>query len=203
VARWREQLVGVWPPRVLRAAQRSVWSRTVLLELGCGWERGRITIPVRDGSGSLRGVLRYAPRHDHAPKILGAPGTRLGLVPHPAAIPAGWMLLVEGPPDMISARSRGLPAVAVPGDHAWEAEWASLLAGRQVSLIMDCDRAGRQAAQRIAGDLDAAGAAARVIDLAPGRADGYDLTDWLADRRDLARRKLASALGAPASSEVA
>jgi hypothetical protein len=34
VTRWREQLVGVWPPRVLRAAQRSVWSRTVLLELG-------------------------------------------------------------------------------------------------------------------------------------------------------------------------
>src|ERR1039458_10873887 len=45
VARWREQLVGVWPPRVLRAAQRSVWSRTVPLELGCGWERGRIMIP--------------------------------------------------------------------------------------------------------------------------------------------------------------
>ena len=37
VARWGEQLLGVWPLRVLRAAQRSVWSRAVLLELGCGW----------------------------------------------------------------------------------------------------------------------------------------------------------------------
>jgi hypothetical protein len=119
VARWREQLVGVWPPRVLRAAQRSVWSRTVLLELGCGWERGRIMIPIRGGSGSLRAVLRYAPRHDHAPKMLAVAGTRLGLVPHPAVMPAGWTLLVEGPPDMISAaravcRLLGLRAI-MPG----------------------------------------------------------------------------------------
>jgi hypothetical protein len=33
-------------------------------------------------------------------------------------------VLTEGPPDMISARSRGLPAVAIPGDHAWESTWA-------------------------------------------------------------------------------
>lgn len=203
VARWGEQLVGVWPPRVLRAAQRSVWSRQALLELGCGWEHGRIMIPIRDRLGGLRGVLRYAPRHDHAPKMLAVPGTRLGLVPHPAASPGVWTVLVEGPPDMISARSRGLPAVAVPGDHAWEAEWAGLLAGRHVSVIMDCDRAGRDAAQRIAADLDAAGAVARVTDLVPGRVDGYDLTDWLADRRDLALAELADALGAPTSTEVA
>ena len=70
-------------------------------------------------------------------------------------------------------------------------------------MIMDCDRAGRDAAQRIAADLDAAGAVARVIYLPPGRADGYDPTDWLADRRDLAVTELAGALGAPIGSEVA
>ena len=113
------------------------------------------------------------------------------------------MLVVEGPPDMISARSRGLPAVAVPGDHAWEAEWAGMLAGRHVSVVMDCDRAGRDAAQRIAGDVHAAGAVARVIDIAPGREDGYDLTDWLADHRHVPDRELAMALGAPVTSRVA
>lgn len=45
---------------------------------------------------------------------------------------AEWVVLVEGPPDMISARSRGLPALAVPGDDAWEPQWARLLAGRHV-----------------------------------------------------------------------
>ena len=57
--------------------------------------------------------------------------------------------------------------------------------------------------ERIAGDLDGAGATARVIDLASDREDGYDLTDWLADRRHDALSELALALGAPAGSELA
>lgn len=43
----------------------------------------------------------------------------------------------------------------------------------------------------------------RVVDLAPDREDGYDLTDWLAERRHVAVRELACALGAPAGSELA
>jgi Toprim-like len=187
----------LWPPRVLRDEQQRVWSRATLIELGCGWERGRVLIPIRNGDGGLRGVLRYAPTHDRAPKMLAAPGTRLGLIPHPAAAPSGWVLLVEGPPDMISARSRGLPALAVPGDDAWEPEWARLLAGRPVSIAFDCDQAGREGAGRIAADLKAAGVRGTIIDLAPRRQDGYDLTDWLYSRPELHGAEVGSALGAP------
>ena len=126
--------------------------------------------------------------------MLAVAGTRSGLVPHPTAIPSGSVLLVDGPPDMISARSRGLPAVAVGGDHAWEPAWAGLLAGRRVAVVMDCDPAGRIVAWRIACDLQAAGAIARVIDLAPGRDDGYDLTDWLAERDSDPPARLLAAL---------
>ena len=98
---------------------------------------------------------------------------------------------------MISARSRGLPAIAVPGDDAWEAQWARLLAGRHVSVVFDCDRAGREAAARIAGDLKAAGVRGSIIDLARGRADGYDLTEWLAERETLGGQELRRVLGAP------
>jgi len=80
---------------------------------------------------------------------------------------------------MISARSRGLPAVAVPGDDPWEAKWAQLFAGGRVSVVLDCDRAGREAAARIEADLKATGVRGSVVDLARGRADGYDLTEWL------------------------
>ena len=189
----------VWPPRVLRDEQRRVWSRATLLELGCGWERGRVLVPIRNRDGGMRGLLRYAPTHDHAPKMLAARGTRLGLIPHPAAEPSTWVVLVEGPPDMISARSRGLPAIAVPGDDAWEREWAQLLVGRYVSIVFDCDRAGRDAAARIAGDLKAAGVRGSIIDLARERQDGYDLTDWLNARPDLTGAELRRALGAPAA----
>src|SRR5450631_2360533 len=67
-------------------------------------------------------------------------------------------------------------------DHDPNPERAGLLAGRHVAVVMDCDRAGRIAAGRVAGDLQAAGAIARMVDLAPGRDDGYDLTDWLVER---------------------
>jgi len=146
------------------------------LELGI--DRGRITIPIRNATGQLRGVHRYQPDHTARPKMLAALGSRLGLVPHPAVEMSSRVLLVEGPPDMIAARSRGLAAIAVPGDHAWQPHWAHLLAERDVTILMDADTQGRAAAQRIAADL-AGHAEAHVVDLDSLRNDGYDLTDWL------------------------
>ena len=51
----------VWPPRVLRPEQARVWSRATLLELGCGWERGRVIIPIRHRDGGLRGFCATRP----------------------------------------------------------------------------------------------------------------------------------------------
>jgi hypothetical protein len=56
-----------WSARLLRDQQRRVWSRATMLDLGCGWERGRVIVPIRNRHGELRGVLRYAPGHDRAP----------------------------------------------------------------------------------------------------------------------------------------
>ena len=110
--------------------------------------------------------------------MLAAAGTRLGLIPHPELV-EGSVVLVEGPSDMLAARSAGLPAIAVPGTHAWRAEWARAFTGREVTVVMDADRAGREAAARIARDLRAHGARAAIVDLDPSRDDGYDLSDWL------------------------
>ena len=178
VTRWHDALFAPSRSAYRDALCRErLWSRHVLRELQLGYADERITIPIRTATGELRGVLRYHPR-GRRPKMLAVTGTRLGLIPHPSREPSRCVVLVEGPPDMIAARSRGWPAIAVPGDHAWRQLWARLLAGRQVTVVMDCDAAGRAAADRILADLDGI-CDARTVDLDPSRTDGFDLTDFL------------------------
>jgi Toprim-like len=177
VARWQTALSRRHSLIAALARERG-WRYDTIRALELGLDRGRITIPIRNAHGQLRGMLRYQPQHANGPKMLAVLGSRIGLVPHPATEPSERILLVEGPPDMIAARSRGLTAIAVPGDHAWEPAWARLLVERQVMIVMDADTQGRTAAQRIAADL-AGHAEAHIVDLAPLRDDGYDITEWL------------------------
>ena len=179
VRRWQRAL-----ERRLQDSQRLQrdrgWSADTMRELSLGLDRGRITIPIRNAEQVLIGVLRYQPHDTGQPKMLAIPGSQLGLTPHPACQNTTDVLLVEGPPDMIAARSQGMPAIAVPGDQAWRDDWAQLFAGRRVTVIMDADAPGRQAAHRIHKALSRI-SEAQVFDLAVDRDDGYDLTDWLRD----------------------
>lgn len=181
VARWQSSL-SRRPSLISRLAQERAWRYGVMCELEVGVDGGgRLTIPIRHPSGDLQGVLRYQPWATHGPKMLAVPGTRLGLIPHPSGEPAAHVVLVEGPADMIAARSNGLAAVAVSGTYGWRSEWAPAFAGRRVTVVMDCDRPGREAAHRIASDL-APSCDVTVLDLDPARTDGYDLTDALLDQ---------------------
>lgn len=178
IATWQANLAS---DRVLivRLGQHRGWRYPVMRTLCLGVDRGRITIPTRDHIGRLVGLLRYQPwpRPGEA-KLRAVSGSRRTLLPHPAAEPSHSILLVEGEPDMITARSHGLPAIAVPGVDGWRPQWAPLFTGRRIAIIMDCDKQGRAAARTIAEDLSSF-ADADTIDLARNRSDGYDLTDWL------------------------
>jgi Toprim-like len=181
VARWQSSLARR-PSLISRLAQEREWRYGVLCELEVGLDAGgRLTIPIRTATGDLQGVLRYQPWRTHGPKMLAVRGTRLGLIPNPSREPAPHVVLVEGPADMIAARSNGLAAIAVSGTYAWRSEWALAFAGRRVTVVMDCDRPGREAAIRIASDL-APSSEVAVLELDPARDDGYDLTDALLDR---------------------
>ena len=104
IARWQTSL-SRHPGLLARLAQDRGWRYQTMRALELGIDRGRITIPIRNARHELRGVLRYQPEPTNGPKMLAAPGTRLGLIPHPATEPSKRILLVEGPPDMIAARS--------------------------------------------------------------------------------------------------
>ena len=177
VRRWARALSD--NPRLLaRLRAERGWDPNALRRWAIGFDGERITVPITGRRGALQGVLRLRIDAWQKPKVLAAAGSRLGLIPHPELV-AGAVVLVEGPSDMLAARSSGLPAIAVPGTHAWRAEWASAFTGRDVTVVMDADRPGREAATRIAHDLQRHGARAQVVDLDPGRDDGYDLSDWL------------------------
>jgi len=154
------------------------WEPMTLRELSVGFDGDRITVPITDRHARLQGLLRLRVEDWQKPKVRTAYGTRLGLIPHPELV-EGPVVLVEGASDMLAARSAGLPAIAVPGTHAWRGEWADMFCGREVTVVMDADCGGREAAARIARDLHRHGVRAAIVDLDPSRDDGYDLSDWL------------------------
>jgi 5S rRNA maturation endonuclease (ribonuclease M5) len=184
-------------PRCSLASSVSGVGAAALVDLEIGFDGERIIVPiwrlatpadrVAGRHAVLQGVLRLRPDRTEHPKVTAVPGTRLGLLPLPAWTRAERVLLVEGPSDMLAARSAGLPAIAVPGANAWRSEWASALDGRRVVVVMDCDRPGRQAAARIAEDLERRGIRVGVCDLAPSRHDGYDVSDWLREGKSPAQ----------------
>ncbi|MFN2471055.1 MAG: AAA family ATPase [Gaiellaceae bacterium] len=160
------------------------WTAEAIRALGIGLDGDRVTIPARDATGALVGITRYQPnvdRRNGAPKLKADRGSRRELFPPPETLTdaEGWVLLVEGEPDVAAAVSCGLSAVGVPGVEGWRSEWAERFRGRRVAVWFDADAAGRLAAGRVAADLASVVAEVRLVDHGDHRDDGYDLTDLL------------------------
>ncbi len=128
-------------------------------------------------------------------KSIADAGKSRDLWPNPATVPGDVLYVVEGEPDAATGSSLELPTVAVPGAAGWRPEWAARLADgrRRVVVIADSDPQGRKAAQRVAAAIAEHCPDVRVLDLAPARSDGFDLSDWAgeghgAERASAARR---------------
>jgi DNA primase len=189
IRRYQDALTGQ-TELIIRLTRERGWRYDTMLELELGYDCSRITIPVRDEHRQLVGLMRYRPWPKNGePKMLAAPGSRRQMLPHPSIETSQQILLVEGEPDMIAARSRQLPAIAIPGVDTWRPAWARLLAGREITIVMDCDPQGRAAGARIAQNLSGyADPLAFALDIAPGRNNGYDLTDLFRDHPRVAAR---------------
>jgi hypothetical protein len=185
------------PDRVLICCQADCDTLDVISKIGLGWSdlfdesatgkgwdartlRGVGARANGDGRVTLGGV-RYLPSAgDGETKTLAVKGSKRDLWPDPATIDAPTLYVVEGEPDAVSGAQLGLPTVAVPGAGKWRPEWAARLAeGRgRVVVIADCDEPGRRAAQKWAAAIAEHCADVRVLDMGPGRTDGYDLGEF-------------------------
>lgn len=166
--KWRRRMFES-PAVIARLGDLKAWSPWAIRRLGLGWDGERVVFPIRNSKLKIQGVARYLP--GGAPKMLALPGTRRGLFPAPEVCDRRRPLfVVEGEPDAVSMWSAGVRAVAVPGAQSWRADWARRLWGRELIVICDCDGPGRQLADTI-GELPNA----RVVDLEPGRSDGWDV----------------------------
>jgi Protein of unknown function (DUF3631)/Toprim-like len=168
------------------AAERG-WTTGALRQLEVGYDGERLTLPGRSSGGDIVGLSRYLPWRDRgqAPKLISVPGSKRELFPPPETIEedGGYLVLVEGEPDAISAASLGVAAVGLPGAKSWQREWRERFRGRRVCIVFDADEPGRAAASKVAKDLLGVTSELRVWDLAQGREDGFDLSDWIAEKR--------------------
>ena len=200
------------PDRLLVCCQAGCDTLDVLDALGLGWTdlfnepaagKGWRTNTLRslgarangDGRVDLGGV-RYLPGAGaEESKTLAAKGSKRDLWPAPESITGEVLYVVEGEPDAVTAAEIGLLAVGVPGVKGWKPDYAARIAhGRtRVVVIADSDAPGRDAANAWAAAIGEHCQDVRVLDLAPGRTDGYDLGDFCArdatdDDRVAARR---------------
>lgn len=93
------------------------------------------------------------------------------------------VFVVEGEKDADRLAEAGLVAVTCAGgaNAAGKTDW-SPLAGREMVVLPDHDKAGRAFAQAVVGLLHGSAAEVRVLDLAehwPGMPDKGDVSDWL------------------------
>lgn len=174
-------------PDVLEELRRlRGWTREAIEQLGLGLDdRGLIVFPVRDAAGVLSSTPRYQPdpsKRNGQPKLRAPAGSKRDLFPAPEMleVPADALVaLGEGESDTVALHSIGLSAIGVPGVGGWRSEWASRFVGRRVLVVFDADASGRQGAERIARDLGAHAREVVVVDLAPDRDDGFDVTDFI------------------------
>lgn len=81
--------------------------------------------------------------------------------------PKSGVVICEGEFDAMILSQEGIPAVAVPGTSSWQPVWGHLF-GPRVTLLMDPDDAGLQAAHNIRKELKDKGTYAAIASLSDG-----------------------------------
>jgi hypothetical protein len=95
----------------------------------------------------------------------------------------GTVFVCEGEKDADRVASLDQACATTVASGKWTDECVQALAGRDVLILEDNDRAGRDKARDAATQLHGVAATIRIVPL-PGLAEGGDVSDWLDDGHD-------------------
>lgn len=123
--------------------------------------RGRITIPYQTPGGTVSIRYRSLPGSGE-PKYLSRPGDP-GRPFNVQALRTSQrtIYITEGELDAISCQVASLPAVAIPGVQMWQKAYGRLFRWRDVVVLADGDKPGREFAKEVSQHIEGC----RIVDM--------------------------------------
>jgi AAA domain-containing protein len=163
------------------------------------WKNIEVAYDYRDERGTLLyQVVRKIPKDFLQRRPDGAGGwvwsigdTRRVLYRLPqllASDSSAFVFIVEGEKDVERLRERAIATCNPGGARKWNLVddcARAALRGRHIVIVADADRDGRAHAEIVKEWAREVASTIRVLDLAPSRDDGYDLSDWLDEQHTI------------------
>lgn len=152
-------------------------------------DRNRWLIPVANGHGSVSNLLQWnVPENGEKSPLMSMPGCSMHLRGIEDVKPGDTILICEGYWDEVALKSlleeagiSGFSVVSAPGSNTFKDEWVKFLLNRDVVLLYDNDKSGRQGIELVTKKLAGKARSIRSIHWPKGTADRYDVRDFCRD----------------------
>lgn len=137
-------------------------------------EKGYYTIPIYTSSGKLTDIRRKK----FGEPTMSTPGAKVGLFGIQNLVERNFIYLYEGCWDGMSGEVHGFPGVGVPGAGTFKDEWKSLFKDKEIMIVFDLDKAGRDGALNCAKRIAPAAGKVGIISLPDELGPGGDVRDF-------------------------
>lgn len=145
--------------------------------IGYDEESTRIVVPITDSSGrctNLRKYLRESPEGEQ--KFLNLKGRGTPVLWPLHNLSEETVYLVAGELDLLVAESKGLNAVTcTAGETYWNEDWNKFFLNKDVNVIYDIDKTGRESSAKVCTQLLKYARTVRNIDIT---INGLDINDF-------------------------
>lgn len=168
----------LWGDRGIKPATMQAW--------GVGWNGRYYTIPV---NGNARRAVVNIKRYRPGGKALSTPGCKLGLLWPIESPDTDVVWLCEGEWDAMAwwecLQANGVQDAvwAAPGSTVMPQESVELFTQKQVRVLYDNDKAGRDGGAKLVSKLGGVVHSLEFIHWPPDYADGYDIRDLWRDQK--------------------